>query len=352
MRLDRDTEILLSDLENRIDPETEEDYRAQWGCFWENPSGEEPFMPHRKKMTAPVVSFPKININDAIGDYQLMLRHQLTGVSGALASENGLPAVRANYGTGILSSLFGAKIFMMPYENDTLPTTRVIAPEDIDRLLDRGIPDLTEGFGGRVFEMGEVFLEVFRKYPKLLKYCDVYHPDLQGPLDIAELLLGSELFYCMYDEPEKVHAFLSLITDTYQAFMEKWQQLFPTKGEYSTHWGSFVMKGEILLRSDSAMNVSPALYQEFSLPYDTRLLEHFHGGAVHFCGRGDHYIDLLSRIPGVYAINMSQPQYNDMEKIFACTLDRNIRILGYDKEHVKNGFGRKSGRYHGLLHCI
>jgi len=351
MKLDQETILLLNDLEERIDPETEEDYRRQWKQFWGNPSGKEPFTPVRKKICTPRVEFPKININDAIGDYQLMLKHQLSEASKGLSSKSALPAMRANYGAGILSSVLGAEIFMMPYHCDTLPNTRVIPTEVLDHLIDAGIPDLKTGFGGKVFEMGELFREVLKNYPKLSEYCDVYHPDLQGPLDLAELLLGGELFYLMYDEPEKVHAFLKLITDTYEAFMVKWQQLFPPRGEYSTHWGGFVLKGEILLRSDSAMNISPDMYREFSVPYDTRLLARFHGGAVHFCGRGDHYLDILSRVPGLYGINLSQPEYNDMEHIFSCTLDRNIRILGYGKNHLENGYGRKDGDYHGLLHC-
>jgi len=41
-------------------------------------------------------------------------------------------------------------------------------------------------------------------------------------------------------------------------------------------------------RIDPAMNLSPGMVSEFALPYDQRLLDAF-GGAVHFCGRGDHY---------------------------------------------------------------
>ena len=74
------------------------------------------------------------------------------------------------------------------------------------------------------------------------------------------------------------------------------------------------------------MNLSPELYEEFSVPYDSRLLERFGGGCVHFCCRGDHYIELLAKIPKMYAVQMSQPQYNDMEKILDISINDERKI--------------------------
>ena len=72
------------------------------------------------------------------------------------------------------------------------------------------------------------------------------------------------------------------------------------------------------------MNLTPEMYEEFIRPYDAQLLRHFGGGTVHFCGRGEHFIDAMSRIPDLHGINMSQPHLNDMGKILSCTVDRGI----------------------------
>ena len=37
--------------------------------------------------------------------------------------------MRANYGTGILSSVFGAQVFEMPRHTNTLPTTKPLGTE-------------------------------------------------------------------------------------------------------------------------------------------------------------------------------------------------------------------------------
>ena len=349
IKLSRETLALLDDIEARIDPETEEDYLGQWRDFLYNRFEGDIFTPVRKKCSAPLVDIPAIdNINDAIESYDNMLRHQLQGVSYALGCKRGNLCVRANYGTGILSSLFGSEIFVMPRETNTLPTTRAFNDTEIIReRVEAGMPDLKSGFGRQVFEFGELCAEVFENYPKIKKYVNVYHPDLQGPLDICELLWGGEIFYAMYDEPELVHAMLRLVTDTYTAFIEKWFGMFPPSDEMNLHWAFLWHRGAIMLRNDSAMNLQPDFYREFAMPYDGELLGKY-GGAVHFCGRGDHYIESLGSLPGLYGVQMSQPQYNDMEIIYKNTVDRGIKLLGFNKKYAEEHLSREGGFRHNL----
>ena len=344
----KQTLAILEDIERRIDPEVEEDFQNQWRDFLYDRFDGEIFTPVRKKHSQPSFTYPKININDAIADYDLMLQSQLCGTSNALTRSDNL-CIRTNYGTGILSSLFGAEIFVMPYEMNTLPTTRSLNDtEKIRAIVEKGMPDLETGFGKRVFECGEVYAEILQKYPKIAKYVDVYHPDLQGPLDICELLWGGEMFYAMYDEPELVHAILQLITDTYTAFMERWHKLFPAREDMNPHWAGLWHRGNILLRNDSAMNLSPSLYEEFSVPYDSALLSHFGGGAMHYCGRGDHYIEQLCSIPDLYGVNLSQPHLNDMEKIYRNTVDKGIKILSFNRDYAVKDKDREGGFHHNL----
>ncbi len=348
-KLSDETLTLLEDIESRIDPETEEDYVDQWRDFLFDRFGGDIFLPVRKKFSPSSVSFPRVeNINDALESYDCMLRQQLEGVSDALGKKKGNLVVRANYGTGILSSLFGAEIFVMPRQMNTLPTTRSVNDTEwIRAKVEAGIPDLKAGFGKNVFEFGEICAEVFEKYPKIKRYVKVYHPDLQGPLDICELLWGGEMFYAMYDEPELVHAMLRLVTDTYVGFLEKWYTLFPRDAEMNPHWHMLWHRGSVMIRNDSAMNLSPEFYEEFAMPYDGELLQKY-CGAMHFCGRGDHYIEKLCSLPGLYAVQMSQPEYNDMEIIYRNTVDKNIKLLALNKAVAEEHLSRPGGFHHNL----
>ncbi len=352
IKLSQKTIELLEDIERRIDPATEEDFAGQWHDFLYDKFDGDIFNPTRKILSPAGVEFPKINTNDAVEDYELMLQSQLKNVSDYLNMRSRNLAIRANYGTGILSSVFGAEIFTVPRELDTLPTTRAFDDNDkIEALLEKGMPDLYAGFGRRVFEFGEFVKEVFSHYPKIAKYVEVYHPDVQGPLDICELMWGGEMFYAMYDDPDMVHDVLKLITDAYTAFLKKWYEIFPMNTEMNCHWGIIRHRGPILIRNDSAMNLSPEFYEEFAAPYDGELLKRFGGGAVHFCGRGDHYIDILGKLPGLTAINMSQPHLNDMEKIYQNTVDKGIKILAFYQEWADKTIGRAGKFNHSMSIC-
>ncbi len=331
----------LEDLERRIIPEVEERLLADWRTFLRGEWPEPIFAPKRERVLPSAVAWPDIPINDALEDLDLMALSQLRIVSDLLAGGSPLN-VRCNYGTGIVPTMFGAELFVMPRELNTLPTTRPIGPEGVREALERPLPELNAGLMERVWRCRERFERVLEPYPKLKQYVHVYHPEWQGPMDICELLWGSGLFYALLDEPETVHGLLARITELYRRLMDAWG---PSKKE-AFHWG-FMHRGGIVLRDDSAMNLSPAMFGEFIAPYDGELLARY-GGVVHFCGRGDHFIERLAELPGLTGVNMSQPEYNDMERIYAQTVDRNIPLLGFPAGAAMAAGRPLRGRVHAL----
>jgi hypothetical protein len=345
----------LADLEERIDPAVEDVLLADWLNFSLGTNPEQNrrglFSPRRAHSAPPRISWPRVWINDTLDNFELMALQQFRECSEMLAHGSGsMMTVRCNYGTGIMPSLFGAELFIMDRETDTLPTTRPLpgGRDAIKALLDRGVPDLHHSLGGKVFAMGEQFREIIQRYPKLARSVHLYHPDMQGPIDICELLWGSSIFYDLVDTPDLVKALLELVTETYIQFMRAWSHLEPYNGQWSTHWG-LLHRGRIMLRDDSAMNLSPGMFNEFIEPYDRRLLAEFGGGAIHFCGHGDHYIQAMANIPGLYAINLTQPELNDMDIVYNHTVDKGIRILGLDRKAAEAALA--AGRnIHGSIH--
>ncbi len=341
----------LDDLEARIDPAEEERLVAEWVDFCDGRFGGDIFSPRRSAPVLPGVDWPSVSVNAGLADYDAMALQQLGGCSAQLADAGGqLLCVRCNYGTSIMPSLFGAEPFVMDEELNTLPTSRPLDGADaIRRALDAGVPDLRTGDGARVLEMGERYAQIAARYPGIGRHVHVYHPDMQGPMDIVELLWGSSIFYALYDQPELVHELLELITQTYTAFMREWQKVIAPGNGHSAHWG-FLHGGRIMLRDDSAMNLSPEMIDEFVLPYDGRLLKEFGGGGIHFCGRGDHYVESMSGLAGLHAVNLSQPDYNDMGTIFAHTVDKGINLIGLQRWSAEEALAR--GRnLQGRVHC-
>ena len=342
----------LDDLEDRIDPAVEDELLAGWKAFSDGAWNGDLFSPRRTQQSPPGMQWPRVPVNDALEDFDRMALQQFSGCSAALASGSGAVLnVRANYGTAILPSLFGAELFVMEAELDTLPTTRPLPGGAVamQRLLDAGVPDLNAGYGERCFEMGRYFVDLMADYPKISRYVHIYHPDLQGPMDVCELLWGSGIFLDLVDRPDLVKSLLDLITETYTRFLDRWHTIAPPQNGYAAHWSMF-HKGRIMIRDDSAMNLSPDMFETFIAPYDRQLLDRFGGGAIHFCGRGDHYIRHVGQMPGLHAVHMSQPEYNDLDTIFQHTVDRGVKLIGLGRDAAEAAIvgGRK---LHGNVHC-
>ena len=261
-----------------------------------------------------------------------------------------LMTIRANYGTAIMPSLFGAELFVMEEDLNTLQTSRTLGADAMPGIVESGMPDLHCGLGSTVLATGKRFAEIASQYPKIGRYVHIYHSDMQGPMDLCEMLWGSEMFMDLIDRQELVHRVLELMTQTYIAFMKEWDAVVGSNGkDWSGHWG-LMHRGKTMLRTDTGMNLSPEIYDEFIRPYDQRVLDELGGGAVHFCGRGSHYIASTCSMDQMYAINMSQPHMNEMETVYQNTVDKGIKLLGFDRQHAEEALA--AGRdLHGCVHC-
>lgn len=344
----------LDDLEARINEAEEQNLYRRWKEFYDGKTDGDIFVPERENKYPAKITWPGVCINAAIrsAGYEEMLLRELKTASDALEKGAGnFLCIRSNYGTGILPSAFGADIFYLDDSADTLPTSLPVDGKDkIKAIIDNGIPRETTSLMREVFECAEYYRDAIKPYPGIRKHVHYYHPDFQGPLDAVELLWGSALFLDILDSPGLVKQLLSVVTDTYIHFMKQWNKLMPPVArEYSIHWGMLV-KGLITLRNDSAMNFSPEMYEEFTRPYDQKIFDALGGGMIHFCGRGSHYIPRMAQMRNLYAINLSQPHLNDMEVIYANTIEKNIRIIGFDRAAAQQA--QKQGRrFNGKIHC-
>lgn len=341
-------EDYLSDIEARLIPEQEEQLLRDWQRFAEGAWEESFFAPMRKERVPPRIEWPDVNINDAIDSEEIMVIDQFARLSRLLEQGfGGLLTVRSNYGVGILPSLFGAAPFVMPREMNTLPNVRPLPQSDLQAVAESDPPDASRGHGPAVMRVGRMYEEIYRAYPNIGRYVRTDHPDCQGPMDVVELLWGSDLFLALYDRTELVEAMLRTVTDTYKSFLDEWFSISPPKDQLHAYFGNAHL-GRICVRDDSAMNLSPEMYERFISPYNDEVLSHFGGGAIHSCGRVDHFSPHLRSMKYLRAFNMSQPEYNDMEIVYRNTVDKGLPVVGLDRRTVDEALA--AGRdLHGLV---
>ena len=327
----------LDDIESRINPDQERRLQEAWFQFADGKTTGGPFTPPVRNPVPSRLTWNHVYVNDALEDDDLMILSQLERCHQLLSTPSDiLMSMRPNYGVGTLASLFGVPPFLMAHEQDCLPNGRSLegGRDAIQALLDQPLPALTSGYGGDVLRVAERMADIRRRYPNIRKYIFCDAPDCQSSMDTCELIWGSELFYALYDTPELVLALLDRITQVYKAFMGQWFSIVPKEIPYHIYFGR-VVRGSIFLRDDSAMNLSPEFYEEFVFPYDSELLLHFGGGGIHFCGRGDHFIQKMAATPNLTGIDISQPHLNDMEIILSSTIDKGIVLYCAKDDYMK-----------------
>lgn len=156
-----DTTACLEDLEKRIDPEVEERLQADWQAFTEGRFHGDIFSPGRVKSRPPQVVWPEVSVNRAQIDLDAMVLQQYGACSNQLDNGAGsMMTVRANYGTAIMPSLFGAELFVMDEKLNTLQTSEPLGAAAMPALIERGIPNLQAGLGAAVMKAGKRFAEI------------------------------------------------------------------------------------------------------------------------------------------------------------------------------------------------
>jgi hypothetical protein len=94
----------------------------------------------------------------------------------------------------------------------------------------------------------------------------------------------------------RCHALLRLVTDTYIALMRSSRRSSGTMRKDSCRMG-ILYRGGVVLRNDTAVNLSREMYEEFVQPYDRLVLDAFGGGSMHYCGRADQWVSSMLGSP-------------------------------------------------------
>lgn len=330
-------EAYLNELEKHIDERKE---IQLWNCWLDFTSGKlkrGAFLPSRSYKAISTLRWPEIQVNEAVDRYDRMLLDHLSICSNSLTKGSGdLLCVRCNYGTGIIPSMFGANLHYLADELNTLPSARPVdlKTHKIEEHLKPKSGKRGLRLSERVFVMVERFIKAFESFPKIQQFVHIYPPDIQGPANVCQILMGSNFYLDVIENKEFVHEVMEMITDTIIDYLKKWYMIVPPlPGNVSVAWG-MLHPGKVMIRDDVAMNLSPELFEEFILPYDRRIFSEFGGGAIHTCGRCDHYIHLVHTIGNIYAMNLTQPEMNDMNRIYKNTIDRDIQLIGLDLNEI------------------
>ena len=187
--------------------------------------------------------------------------------------------------------------------------------------------DPAAGLLPQVLETLAFYRAALDRYPACREAVQISLPDLQGPMDTAEQLWGSDIHYAFADEPELLERLLSRIVD---AMILAWRLLRPCAINrldplaHTQH--GYQVPGRLMVRNDSSTLLSGRTYARFIRPHDSRLLDAVGGGTIHFCGNGQHLVGEMLAIPGLRGLDFGQPDQMDVGAAYALCREKRVAI--------------------------
>ena len=245
--------------------------------------------------------------------------------------------IRANYGTVIIASIFGATV---EQREDNPPWIRHFETFDEFKLIfDRSPLDFSQGICPQIIVRYKFYRDILGDYPNLQKCVKIVLPDLQGPLDSLELLRGSEIYTDFIIEPELTDRGLKLMAEAQVGFANFLRQFTTDGTDGFSHQHSVAVKGNILLRNDSAIMVSPEMYAEQVAPHDEYVLKELGGGGIHSCGRIDFNIPAIFKLESIRCFDFGQSYLNDVDAVYPLARTLKIPLLRFrpTKEELISG---------------
>ncbi len=209
-----------------------------------------------------------------------------------------VPYLMPWFGTVVAASALGCQIEFQP-KMDPAANPRyypVQSVEDVHRLE---LPDP---------EKAGLMPDVLRTLQHMkASFLPVGITDFQGPLTTANQLMGyDKLIYLMYDHPHVMHELMEKVTETLIMWVKKQKEVIGEPlteciGDQQVYTGKHA---GVWFSDDDAVLMSTPTYREFVVPYNSRILEAFGGGCVHYCGNATHHADNFLATKGLKALNI------------------------------------------------
>jgi uroporphyrinogen-III decarboxylase len=210
-----------------------------------------------------------------------------------------VPYLMPWFGTIVAASAFGCQIEFYP-KADPAANPRyypVQKPEDVKKLR---VPDPEkDGLMPRVLD--------FLRYMKANSFLPVGYTDFQGPLTTANQLLGyDKLIYLMFDHPKLMHELMDIVTESLILWVKTQKAIIgePLNECISDQQVYTGRHAGVWFSDDDAVLMSPDTYREFVVPYNSRVLQAFGGGCIHYCGNATHHADSFLATDGLKALNI------------------------------------------------
>jgi len=346
---DRHLERMDRLLDRKKIAETEQLYKA----VWDNDGSRTPriiftshLYPYAERNEMDLSQWDTPPHTEGMEDRELML---VTGLAkiyvNTVLGDDSLPVLRADFGRGCIPTMFGCKtkftkliwkhIGVMDFEPpDVLP----LDFSSIKNIIESGVPDISKGFGGRVLETEAWFVEKLAEYERLKQTIHIGLCDMQGPFDLAYLMLGERIFKEVKDHPNMIAELLELMTETFIRFAREQKKIIGEEFDTSYQWEGYWAKGGVRISDNAAAGLSGELYESFCKPYNQKIFREFEGGVIHIDQADTNRIDSILHTENLTGLSLSVAKDFDLDRTFEKAAERQVGLIlrgGLEESHQK-----------------
>ena len=273
-------------------------------------------------------NWPVFGYGEVYKDKEKMLLDELLPIyEGILADDDRTKVIRANYGVGIVPSIFGFEVIQKGNELPWIKPAESI--DEIKKIIKKGVPEIKGVLIERVNETNQFYREKLNQYPNLKETIHIGLPDNQGPFNLAGIMLREELYLYLYSHKDVIKEFLEICTATYIKFSEEQKKLIgePIERDY---YFACTIPGGVKISEDYGMAISPDMYEEFCIPYNEQVSKKFNGITLLICE--DLELKRLERIvntKGLKGIIYWSRDFSKLEEAYNLAKHKKICIIWY-----------------------
>ncbi len=241
-----------------------------------------------------------------------------------------IPNLKPNIGIGVMAAAFGCE-FTVNDEADPWIAARIREANASDVYkLEKPDPE-----NNPIYQKSLARIEFLQAHSSLpLRLVNVPSPLVTASLiwDYTSFIEATILY------PKEIHTLLELVTEATIEFVQL--QLQQMKNLYTMGHDAWYIPPEVGIRisDDTAAVMSPKLYQEFGVSYNTKLSEAFGGIVVHSCGDLQHVLPAMMETPGLRGIDLTMPQNPNWDVIKDVAAGKTaLNLRHYFWDHPEKG---------------
>ena len=212
----------------------------------------------------------------------------------------GMPNIKPNLGIGIVAAAFGCE--ETPNDEADPWIKALIKEENVEDVHKLKIPDpATNPVYRRAWERAE-FMRKNSSLP--LRVVNV-----PSPLVTASLVWEYTSFIeALMIYPDEVHVLMDKITKATIAYVQEQFRRIDNLHSVSHELWYVPREAGVRISDDTAALLSPNLYREFGVKYNSEISRAFGGVVVHSCGDVQNVVEPMMEIEGLSGLDFTIPQ--------------------------------------------